>query len=75
MRNEVPNDAEWREDRYIMFEMWGVPGSFVERAAAIRTFVRIDGVPWLREIDQFCVLGRADLERGLDEVLKAGGEG
>ena len=75
VRKEVPNDAEWREVRYMIFELPGAPGSFADRAAAIRTVVRSAGVPWLREIPQFRVVDRADLERSLDEVLKAGGKG
>lgn len=75
VRKEVPDDAEWREVRYMIFELPGAPGSFAERAAAVRALVRKARVPWLGEIEQFRVVDRADLERRLDDVVKAGGEG
>lgn len=75
VRKEVPVDEEWREVRYMIFELPGAPGSFAERAAAIRALVRKAGVPWLREIEQFRVVDRPDLARRLNEVVRAGGEG
>lgn len=75
VRKEVPVDEEWREVRYMIFELPGAPGSFAERAASIRALVRKAGVPWLREIEQFRVVDRPDLARRLNEVVRAGGEG
>ena len=68
-------DEEWREVRYMIFELPGAPGSFAERAASIRALVRKAGVPWLREIEQFRVVDRPDLARRLNDVVRAGGEG
>ena len=75
VRKEVPVDEEWREVRYMIFELPGAPGSFAERAASIRALVRKAGVLWLREIEQFRVVDRPDLARRLNEVVRAGGEG
>lgn len=75
VRKEVPVDAEWREVRYMIFELPGAPGTFAERAAAIRALVRDAKLPWLREIEQFSLVDRGALERKLREVVKAGGEG
>lgn len=75
VRKEVPVDAEWREVRYMIFELPGASGTFAERAAAIRALVRDANLPWLREIEQVSLVDRAALERKLREVLKAGGEG
>jgi DNA ligase-1 len=75
VRKEVPVDEEWREVRYMIFELPGAPGSFGERAEAIRNLVRAAKLPWLREIEQFPAVDRSTLERKLHEVLKAGGEG
>jgi DNA ligase-1 len=75
VRKESPDDAEWREVRYMVFELPGAPGTFAERAEAIRRLVREANVPWLQEIRQFPAGDRAGLERRLREVVKAGGEG
>lgn len=75
VRQEVPDDAAWREVRYMIFELPGAPGSFAERAEQIRRLVRDLNVPWLFEIRQFFVPDRSILKKRLDEVVKAGGEG
>jgi DNA ligase-1 len=75
VRKEVPDDAEWRQVRYMIFELPGAPGTFTERAEAIRQVVREANIPWLREIGQFPVVDRDSLQKKLKEVVKAGGEG
>ncbi len=75
VRREVPDDAEWRQVRYMIFELPGAPGTFAERAEQIRETVRQANVPWLREIEQFRVVDRSSLQKRMKEVVKAGGEG
>lgn len=75
VRQEVPDDAAWREVRYMIFELPGAPGSFAERAEQTRRLVGELNVPWLIEIRQFFVPDRSILKKRLDEVVKAGGEG
>ena len=43
VRREQPVDAEWRQVKYMVFELPDAPGSFAERAAAIRTLVAATG--------------------------------
>ncbi|WP_412479554.1 DNA ligase [Azonexus sp. IMCC34839] len=75
VRKEAPDDAEWREVRYMIFELPGAAGTFAERAAQIEAVVRSANVPWLREISQFRVEHRSSLQKRLNEVVRAGGEG
>lgn len=75
VRREVPDEAGWREVRYMIFELPGASGMFSERAERIRRLVHQANVPWLREIEQFPVANRASLKKHLDEVVKGGGEG
>jgi DNA ligase-1 len=75
VRREIPDDAEWRQVRYMIFELPGAPGTFAERAEQIRETVRQANVPWLREIEQFRVVDRNSLKKRMQEVVKAGGEG
>ena len=75
VRREVPDDAEWRPVRYMIFELPGAPGTFAERAELIRVTVKQANVPWLREIEQFRVVDRDSLKKRMKEVVKAGGEG
>ena len=75
VRKDVPDDAEWRQVRYMIFELPGATGSFRERAEAIREIVRQANIPWLREIEQFSVVDRNSLKKRMQQVVKAGGEG
>jgi len=75
VRREVPDDAEWRQVRYMIFELPGAPGTFAQRAEQIREAVKQANVPWLREIEQFRVVDRDSLKKRMKEVVKAGGEG
>ena len=75
VRRDLPDDAEWRQVRYMIFELPGAPGTFRERAEAMRQIARDANLPWLREIEQFPVVDRNSLQKRLKEVVKAGGEG
>ena len=75
VRREVPDDAGWRQVRYMIFELPGAPGTFRERADAMREITRQANIPWLREIEQFSVVDRNGLKKRMNEVVKAGGEG
>jgi len=75
VRREIPDDAGWREVRYMIFELPGAPGTFSDRAEEIRHLVGQANVPWLREIQQSFLVDRSDLQKKFDEVVRAGGEG
>lgn len=75
VRKDVPDDGEWRQVRYMIFELPGAPGTFRERAEAMREIVRQANVPWFREIGQFSVVDRSSLQKRMQAVVKAGGEG
>lgn len=75
VRREVPDDEEWRQVRYMIFELPGVEGTFRERAAAIRALVSETNVPWLGAIEQLPVVDRDELQQRFKRVLAAGGEG
>ena len=75
VRRDPPDDAGWREVRYMLFELPEAPGSFEERARAIVALVRGAGCPALQAVEQTRVGNRADLKRRLDRTVAQGGEG
>lgn len=75
VRRDVPVDSDWRQVRYMIFELPGAPGNFGERAGQIRQLVRQANVPWLQEIEQFFVVDRNSLKERLNQVVNGGGEG
>jgi len=75
VRKAEPLDADWRDVRYMIFELPGADGSFAERAQRIAALVRAANVPWLREIPQVVAVDRNKLQKMLADVLVGGGEG
>ena len=75
VRKETPIDAEWRQVRYMVFELPGAPGSFRQRVDQISQLVHQANVPWLQRIDQATVSDLNELQQWLATVLAAGGEG
>ncbi len=75
VRKDVPDDNEWRQVRYMIFELPGAPGTFRDRAEAMREIARQANTPWLSEIEQFSVVDRNSLKKRMREIVKAGGEG
>jgi len=75
VRKETPDDAEWRQVRYLLFELPGGEGRFSERVAAMHQLVAKAGLPQLQAVEQLRVTDPQALRRKLDEVVKGGGEG
>ena len=75
VRRQVPDDAEWRNVRYMIFELPQDPGTFRERVDAMRHVVNEANIPWLQLVEQNEVRDRRALEQRLSAVVKAGGEG
>ena len=75
VRKIEPVEAEWRQVRYLVFELPGASGSFSERVVQMRARVAEARVPWLQVVEQTRVADRAALMKRLDAVVRAGGEG
>ena len=75
VRRQTPDDSEWRQVRYLVFELPQAPGTFRERAQSLRNEIAAAGVPWLQAVEQFEIRDRKALDLKLDEILKIGGEG
>ena len=75
VRRQVPDDAEWRNVRYMIFELPQDHGTFRERVDAMRHVVNEANVSWLQLVEQNEVRDRRALEQRLSAVVKAGGEG
>ncbi len=75
VRRATPDDAEWRQVRYMIFELPEAPGSFTERIGRIKSLVAQAGVPWLQAVEQVSLPDDKAMRRKLDEVVRGGGEG
>lgn len=74
VRRTTPDDAEWREVRYMLFELPAAPGTFTERATRLNALVA-GRAPWLQVVEQFRVGDDKALKTRLAEVVRGGGEG
>ena len=75
VRKTEPQDDEWRQIKYMIFELPNASGTFAERAQRIEEILA--GTHWLQliAVEQFRVSDRAALKRKLDQVVRGGGEG
>ncbi len=75
VRRQVPDEVEWRQLGYWVFELPGGEGDFTARSEEIQRLMARAEVPWLKPVAQFRVPTRAELWVKLLEVSAAGGEG
>ena len=75
VRKEQPVDEEWRQVRYMVFELPGGEGTFAQRALRIQSLVAQAGWPMLQAVEQSPVSDRASLQRRLTQIVAQGGEG
>ncbi len=75
VRRETPDDAAWRQVRYMIFELPEAAGSFTERIEQIRAVTAAARSPWLQAVEQFRLPDARALQKKLDEVVRGGGEG
>lgn len=75
VRRGVAIEAEWREIRYMIFDLPGDASPFGERSARVRAVVAAAQQPWLQAVAQTRVADRATLQRQLLQTVNAGGEG
>jgi DNA ligase-1 len=75
VRKIEPVDADWRQVRYLIFELPGAAGDFSARVRQMRAIAAEAKVPWLQAVGQTRVTSHAALTKQLDAVIRAGGEG
>jgi DNA ligase-1 len=71
----MPDDAEWRRIRFMVFELPGAEGPFAQRATGIENLVRQAGASPMVAVAQTPVAGAVALQRQLTQVVREGGEG
>jgi DNA ligase 1 len=75
VRRNPPNDAEWRQVRYMVFELPNARGTFTERIQQMQKIGAAGVPPWLTIVDQFRLPDDRALQTKLAEVVRQGGEG
>jgi DNA ligase-1 len=75
VRRESPRDEEWRQVRYMVFDLPRLQAPFEQRAANLRALLSRTGGSPLVAVGQQRMSNAAALARRMDEVVAAGGEG
>ena len=75
VRKTTPVDNEWRQIKYMIFELPDAPGTFEQRYQQIKQVVAATHWPQLVAVEQFRLPDNAALRRKLNEIVRAGGEG
>lgn len=75
VRQQQPDDAAWREMRFMVFDLPAHPGDFAERYAALTPLIAQLNQPWVVAVEQTTMASRAALQSRLNAVVRAGGEG
>lgn len=75
IRQVQPDDAAWREVRFMLFDLPAHPGDFSERDAELKRVVAAIHQPWVQQVAQSRVRDLAELRAVLARVVRQGGEG
>ena len=75
VRQQQPDEAAWRQMRFMVFDLPDQPGSFNERLPVLRTTVQKINLPWLQAVDQVKVPNHEALQAMMNRIVAQGGEG
>lgn len=75
VRRQQPDEADWRQVRYMLFELPGADGDFSARLERLKAIERDAGADWIRVVPQRRVADRDQLDTLFREVVGQGGEG
>jgi len=75
VRKKLPVEAEWRQLRYMIFDLPGATGSFAERAQRINALLAEVHQPWLQAVAQSQIPTATSLQVLLKQTVQADGEG
>jgi DNA ligase 1 len=75
VRKISPLDDEWRQIKYMVFELPDAAGTFAERYENLKKIVAQNNFSQLVLVEQFHLADNAALQRKLAEIVRGGGEG
>ena len=75
VRKIQPNHNEWRQVRYMLFELPEHPGTFTRRVCKMVKLTETLKISWLHLILQIRLNSEDALLKMLDEIVTKGGEG
>ncbi len=75
VRDKTPDDAAWKQIKFMVFDMPELPTSFDERLVEMKKTIKNLNLPWVKMVKQWKVESHPKLMKELDVITKAGAEG
>lgn len=75
VRQEIPNDLEWKKVRFMVFDLPKNSGDFSQRYLEMKKIIEASNSSYLKLVEQFEVADHKTLMLKLNETVKKGGEG
>ncbi len=75
VRKLTPDDAAWRNIRFMVFDLPAYGGTFTERIPALKQLVQQIAQPWVQAVPQWKVASHQALRKQLTQHAKANAEG
>lgn len=75
VRKAVPDDAEWRALKYLVFDAWGRAEPFAQRVRLVDQALASLAQPWLMAVQHAQADSAVALQTRLQQVVGGGGEG
>lgn len=75
VRDAIADEASWRRVRYMVFDLPAAGGSFTQRLHSLRALIDPSRAGTLQVVPQWRVSDTAELQRELEAIVAAGGEG
>ncbi|MCF6189142.1 MAG: DNA ligase [Cocleimonas sp.] len=75
VRDKVPDDAAWRQIKFMVFDMPELSVNFDERLVEMEKIIKRLNTPWVKVVKQWKVTSHPTLMKELEAITKAGAEG
>lgn len=75
VRRQMPDEAEWRQISYQIYELPEGSGSFSERLVTLKQSIAGSQAPWLQVLPQQRIGDHAELQALLKKIVSEGAEG
>jgi DNA ligase-1 len=75
LRDQTPDEAAWRNIRFMVFDLPAQRGDFTARLAALRKLLPLTAAPWVVPVPQERATTHEDLQALLEKTVHMGGEG
>ncbi|WP_051216411.1 DNA ligase [Ferrimonas futtsuensis] len=75
VRDQTPDDQQWRQVQFQLFDMPGVMQPFWQRYERLQAIVKGIGQPHVQVIAQRLITSKQELQSTLEQLSRSGGEG